>query len=111
MGTHAGAIEGAPVRPRYGGDRARSDGRDNSGRRLKISLPRTDLDARVGGVKIRAGFALGSWVACRATGPEAIVHGDLVLTGREVDPVIARLFASGLQSPGSTITWLVKRRA
>src|SRR5438093_9418236 len=93
--------------------RSRAIGRQGQfqGDVYKISLPRTDLDVRVGGVKIRAGFALGSWVAFRATGPEAIVHGDLVLTGREVDPVIARLFASGLRSPGSTITWLVKRRA
>lgn len=63
----------------------------------KISLPRTDLDVRVGDVKIRAGLALGSWVAFRATGSDAIVDGDLVLTERELDPVIARLFASGLQ--------------
>jgi uncharacterized protein DUF1259 len=63
----------------------------------KISLPRTDLDVRVGDVKIRAGLALGSWVAFRATGADAIVDGDLVLTEREVDPAVARLFASGLQ--------------
>jgi uncharacterized protein DUF1259 len=63
----------------------------------KIALPRTDLDVHVGDVKIRPGLALGSWVAFRAAGTDAIVHGDLVLTEREVDPVVSRLFASGLQ--------------
>ena len=63
----------------------------------RIALPRTDLDVRVGDVKVRAGFALGSWVAFRGTSSGAIVDGDLVLTERELDPVVARLFASGLQ--------------
>jgi len=78
---------------------ARTIGRQgqSQGDVYKISLPRTDLDVRVGDVKIRAGFALGSWVAFRAAGSNAIVDGDLVLTEREVDPVIARLFAAGLQ--------------
>jgi hypothetical protein len=91
-----------PTAPQPGLDTAaiaRTIGRQGQfqGDVYKISLPRTDLDVRVGDVKIRAGFALGSWVAFRATGPNAIVHGDLVLTEREVDPVVARLFASGLQ--------------
>ena len=63
----------------------------------RIALPRTDLDVRVGDVKIRPGFALGTWVAFRSTGREAAVHGDLVLLEGEVDPVVSRLFAAGLQ--------------
>lgn len=62
----------------------------------RISLPRTDLDVRVNGVKLRAGFALGSWVAFRSTGSDAIVDGDLVLLEREVDQAISRLFTGGL---------------
>jgi hypothetical protein len=62
----------------------------------RISLPRTDLDVTVNGVKLRAGFALGSWVAFRSTGSDAIVDGDLVLLEREVDPAVSRLFAGGL---------------
>jgi hypothetical protein len=62
----------------------------------RISLPRTDLDVSVNGVKLRAGFALGSWVAFRSTGSDAIVDGDLVLLEREVDQAVSRLFAGGL---------------
>lgn len=62
----------------------------------RISLPRTDLDVSVNGLKLRAGFALGSWVAFRSTGPDAIVDGDLVLLEREVDQAVSRLFAGGL---------------
>ena len=63
----------------------------------RIAFPRTDLHVSIGNVALRAGFALGSWVAFRASGTEAIVNGDLVLTEREVDPVVSRLFAGGLE--------------
>lgn len=51
----------------------------------------TDLDVRVNGLKLRAGFALGSWVAFRSTGSDAIVDGDLVLLEREVEGLRAAL--------------------
>jgi hypothetical protein len=63
----------------------------------RVSFPRTDLNVTVDGVRLRAGFALGSWGAFEAAGPEAVAHGDLVLTEAEVDPVISKLFDGGLE--------------
>jgi hypothetical protein len=63
----------------------------------RVSFPRTDLTVTVDGVRIRPGFALGSWGAFRSTGADAIAHGDLVLTEAEVDPVISKLFEGGLE--------------
>lgn len=63
----------------------------------RVSFPRTDLAVSVDGVKLRAGFALGSWGAFHMIGAEAIAHGDLVLTDAEVDPVISKLFEGGLE--------------
>ena len=59
----------------------------------KVTLPRSDLSVTVGGVKIRAGLALGSWAAFRRAGNDAVAHGDLVLLDREVNPVISALQA------------------
>ena len=63
----------------------------------RVSFPRTDLTVTVDGVRIRPGFALGSWGAFKSTGADAITHGDLVLTEAEVDPVISKLFEGGLE--------------
>ena len=65
----------------------------------KISLPRTDLKVTVAGVLVKAGFALGSWAAFKSAGSDAVVHGDLVLTDAELNPVI-----SGLQQHDFQIT-------
>ncbi len=63
----------------------------------RVAFPRTDLTVTVDGVKLRAGFALGSWGAFRSAGADAIAHGDLVLTEAEIDPVISKLFEGGLE--------------
>jgi len=63
----------------------------------RVSFPRTDLTVTVDGVRIKPGFALGSWGAFESTGADAIAHGDLVLTEAEVDPVISKLFEGGLE--------------
>ena len=39
----------------------------------KISLPRKDLSVSVNGVKLKPGFALGSWIAFEETGNEAVM--------------------------------------
>lgn len=57
----------------------------------KISLPRSDLKVTVDGIQIRPALALGSWMAFKSTGNQAIVMGDLVLTESEVLPVMKRL--------------------
>jgi hypothetical protein len=61
----------------------------------KVSLPRTDLKVTLDGVPLKAGFALGSWVAFEPMGEQAMVMGDLVLTHAEVAPVMSRLEEAG----------------
>ena len=63
----------------------------------KVSLPRTDLKVTLDGVPLKAGFALGSWVAFEPMGAEAMAMGDLVLTHTEVNPVMSSLEDSGFQ--------------
>jgi hypothetical protein len=57
----------------------------------RIPFPRSDLNVSVGNVKVKAGFALGSWAAFKANGGKAVAHGDLVLTDSEINPVISSL--------------------
>jgi hypothetical protein len=56
-----------------------------------VNFPRSDLNVSVGAVKIKTGLALGSWAAFKANGGQAVVHGDLVLTESEVNPIISAL--------------------
>jgi len=65
----------------------------------RVGLARTDLSVAVHGIAIKPGLALGSWAAFRRAGNRTVVHGDLVLTESEVNPVI-----SGLQRGGMSIT-------
>ena len=67
----------------------------------RFGFPRTDLNVSVGAVKVKAGFALGSWAAFKAAASGAVAHGDLVLTDTEINPVI-----SALQQHGFEITAL-----
>jgi uncharacterized protein DUF1259 len=63
----------------------------------KVSLPRKDLSVSVKGVHLKPGFALGSWIAFRQAGKEAIVDGDLVLTEEEVGSVLGKLRKEGIE--------------
>src|SRR5215471_15772220 len=63
----------------------------------RVGLPRTDLKVTLDGVEIKPGFALGSWLAFEKTGDAAMAMGDLVLTGEEVNPVMAKLLAGGIE--------------
>lgn len=69
---------------------------ESKGDVYKISFPRTDLNVIVGGVRVKPGLALGSWMAFRATGGTTIVDGDLVLTEDEIYPVLRELQQHGL---------------
>src|SRR5204863_189054 len=44
-----------------------------------------------------AGFALGGWLAFEKAGTQSMVMGDLVLTADEVNPVMEKLVAGGIQ--------------
>jgi len=63
----------------------------------RVGLPRTDLKVRLDGVDLKAGFALGSWLAFMPMGDEAMVMGDLVLTGEEVNPVMKKFLDDGIE--------------
>src|SRR5215469_2697169 len=63
----------------------------------KVSLPRSDLHVTLDGVPLKAGFALGGWIAFEPMGDQAMAMGDLVLTQPEVNPVMQRLQAEGIE--------------
>lgn len=62
----------------------------------RIALPRTDIKATLDGVELKPGFALGGWLAFQKMGDGAMVMGDLVLTEDEVNPVMAKMLAGGI---------------
>ena len=63
----------------------------------RVGLPRTDLKVTLDGVELKAGFALGSWLAFEKMSEEGMVMGDLVLTMDEVNPVMTKLAAGGIE--------------
>jgi hypothetical protein len=63
----------------------------------RVGLPRTDLKVTLDGVEIKPGFALGSWLAFKPMHDDAMVMGDLVLTGEEVNPVMKKLLENGIE--------------
>ncbi len=63
----------------------------------RVGLPRSDLKVTLDGVELKPGFALGSWLAFEKMGDQGMVMGDLVLTMDEVNPVMAKLAASGIE--------------
>ena len=63
----------------------------------KFGMPRKDMQVTVEGVAIKPGLALGSWVAFKKMGAEAMVMGDLVLSEDEVEPVMMKLQENGIE--------------
>ena len=63
----------------------------------KFGMPRSDLKVTVAGTPIKAGLALGSWLAFKRMGNDAVVMGDLVLTESEVESVMAKLQQEGVE--------------
>ena len=64
---------------------------------MKFGMPRKDLKVTVDGLEVKAGLALGSWVAFSKPQGDAMLMGDLVLTEDEVGPVMEKLESSGVQ--------------
>lgn len=64
----------------------------------RIGLPRSDLHVVLDGITLKPALALGSWLAFAPHGNgQVMVMGDLVLTDTEVNPVIAKLVANGIE--------------
>jgi Domain of Unknown Function (DUF1259) len=68
-----------------------------SGEVHRYGLPRSDLSVSLDGVALKPGFALGGWIAFEPMGDKAMMMGDLVLTEKEINPVMSKLLAAGLQ--------------
>lgn len=63
----------------------------------RVGLPRTDLKVTLDGIELKSAFALGSWLAFEKMGDQGMVMGDLVLTMDEVNPVMTKLLAGGIE--------------
>ncbi|MFL6244465.1 MAG: DUF1259 domain-containing protein, partial [Thermoanaerobaculia bacterium] len=64
----------------------------------KFGFPRSDLDVRIGGVRLKPALALGSWAAFMdLPNGYTMAMGDLVLTEGEVNDVISALQAGGIE--------------
>jgi hypothetical protein len=63
----------------------------------RYAFPRSDLSVMLDGVTIKPALALGGWVAFKPMHGEAMVMGDLVLLETEVNPVMAKMIANGLE--------------
>ncbi len=63
----------------------------------RFGLPRSDLKVAVDGVTIKPALALGGWIAFMPMGDGAMAMGDIVLTQEEINPVMKRLIAGGIE--------------
>jgi hypothetical protein len=63
----------------------------------RYGFPRSDLSVTLDGVTIKTGFALGGWVAFKPAHGGVMAMGDLVLLETEVNPVMAKMIANGLE--------------
>src|SRR3954463_16012669 len=63
----------------------------------RVGIGRSDLTVMVDGVQVKASLALGSYLAFKKAGKEAMVMGDLVLLQEEVNPVMKKLIEQGIQ--------------
>ena len=73
-------------------------GTPQPGNVYKFAFPRSDLDVRIGDVRVKPALALGSWAAFIVVGGgNTMAMGDLVLTEDEVNEVISALQAGGIE--------------
>ncbi|MDE5459775.1 DUF1259 domain-containing protein [Bradyrhizobium sp. CSS354] len=63
----------------------------------RYGFPRSDLSVTLDGVSIKPALALGGWIAFKPAHGGAIIMGDLVLLETEINPVMAKMIASGLE--------------
>jgi len=64
---------------------------------FKVSVPRSDLEIMVAGVKMTAALGLTSWAAFQKAGEQAMVMGDLVLEEAQVNPIMSVALENGLE--------------
>jgi hypothetical protein len=88
--SHADEIEWAKV------DAALGKTASVQGNVHRYGIPRSDLQVTVDGVAIKPALALGGWLGFEPIASGALVMGDLVLTETEIEPVMTKLLASGI---------------
>jgi hypothetical protein len=62
----------------------------------RYGFPRTDLSVTLDGVTIKPALALGGWVAFKPMHGGVMAMGDLVLLETEINPVMAKMIAGGV---------------
>jgi hypothetical protein len=70
---------------------------DAKERVFKVSLPRGDIAATVGGVRVTPPLGLTAWAAFTKAGKHAMVMGDIVLLEDQVNPVMSAALDGGLE--------------
>ncbi len=63
----------------------------------RYGFPRTDLTVTLDGVTIKPSLALGGWVSFKRTHDGAMAMGDVVLLESEINPVMLKMIAGGLE--------------
>jgi hypothetical protein len=63
---------------------------------FKVSVPRSDLDVTVAGVKMTPPLGLTSWAAFQKAGDQVMVMGDMVLLEGQVNSVMSVALDNGL---------------
>ena len=63
----------------------------------RYGFPRTDLTVTLDGVTIKPALALGGWIAFKQVHEGAMAMGDLVLLESEINPVMLKMIAGGLE--------------
>src|SRR3954467_609363 len=63
----------------------------------RYGFPRSDLSVTLDGVTIKPALALGGWVAFKPAHGGVMVMGDLVLLESEINPVMAKMIANGIE--------------
>ena len=63
----------------------------------RYGFPRTDLSVTLDGVAIKPALALGGWIAFKPAHGGAMIMGDLVLLETEINPVMTKMIANGIE--------------
>lgn len=63
----------------------------------RYGFPRSDLSVTLDGVIMKPALALGGWIAFKPTHDGVMAVGDLVLLESEINPVMSKMIAGGLQ--------------
>jgi Domain of Unknown Function (DUF1259) len=64
---------------------------------FKVSVPRSDLDITVGGVKMTPPLGLTSWAVFQKAGEQIMVMGDMVMLEDQVNPVMSVALDNNLE--------------